>query len=478
MSNYDECDALDLAALIHRGEASPDEVLKEAWTRTQALNPALNAVVWADVNLAQQQIKASLRSGPFCGVPFLVKDIFASVAGLRSSAGSVLMKDVVMTEDSELVRRHRSAGFVFFGMTTTPELAMSPTTEAQVYDGPTRNPWSLDHSSGGSSGGSAAAVAAGIIPLAHASDGGGSIRIPASACGVFGFKPTRGRNPVGPAAGELLAGLGVEHAVSRSVRDSAALLDWTEGADVGAPYAAPPKDGSYLGATMSPPPQLCIALLRSPPGGAALHPDCEQALGEASALCEAVGHNVEPAEIPEYDSEALFEAHNLLLKVAARSFVTAQERVLGRPLGAGDIEAFTREAAELGAPLSAVDYAAAVACFHAFGRHIAQFMARYDVLLTPSLTTPPVRIGELGSASGFMQFRRRVADYVGFLTIANYCGLPAMSVPLHWNEQGLPIGSHFIGRSGAESTLFALAAQLEQAKPWFNNRPALITRGD
>jgi amidase len=469
---YDECDATDLATLVRRRLASPEELLDEAWQRTLHANPIINAVVWADLDTARAQARSAPAEGPFAGVPFLVKDIFAAVRGFRSSAGARLLKDSPpASADSELIARHRSAGFVFFGKTTTPELAMSPTTEAAIYGGPTRNPWNVEFSPGGSSGGAAAAVAAGIIPIAHASDGGGSIRIPASACGLFGLKPTRGRNPVGPDAGEILGGLGAEHAISRSVRDSAILLDHSQGMDAGAPYAAPHTDGTNFAATSVPPRRLRIGLLARASGHFDIHEDCEQAVADTARLCEQLGHAVAPMELPFYDRAVLLEAHNTLLKVGAGAFLKAQQLAMGRPVVEADVEPFTWRAGELSAGVSGEDYARAIAVFHRFGRRLATVMAQFDVLLTPSLLQPPPRIGAFAPDLGFEQFRQRVADYTGFLTIANYTGLPAMSVPLHWNAEGLPIGSQFIGRWADEKTLFSLAAQLERSRPWFSKRP-------
>jgi amidase len=476
MNNYDECDALDLAMLIRRRKASARELLDEAWSRTQRVNEDLNAIVWADIDRARHAIESGLPEGPFQGVPFVVKDILATIEGFRSTAGSRLFKDIIATEDSELVKRHRAAGFVFFGMTTTPELGMNPTAEAKVYGGPSRNPWNRAHSTGGSSGGAAAAVAVGILPLTHGSDGGGSIRVPASACGVFGLKPTRGRNPMGPKIGETWGGLGVEHALSRSVRDSAALLDWTQGMDPGAPYSAPPVEGSYLDATLRAPRSLRIGLVTDCPGGFPVHADCIRAVSETAKLCEELGHNVEPARYVDYDFESVFNAHLLMMAAGSAAFLQAGKSLLGREPTEHEVEPSTLDSAKFALGKTATEYGISVALLHTLGRRMSGVMAKYDVLLTPTLLQPPLKLGELDTNSDFVPLRQKIIRYTGFLPIANFTGLPAMSVPLMWNDAGLPIGSHFVGQWAGERTLFALAAQLERARPWFSQRPGQLAK--
>lgn len=472
MNDYETYDALGLADLVRRREASPSELLDLALSRTKQRNGSLNAVVWTDPERARRAIADGLPQGPFHGVPFLVKDILATVEGFPSTAGSRLFADDVMDADSELVRRHKSAGFVIFGMTTTPELGMNPTSEAALYGPPTRNPWDLGRSSGGSSGGAAAAVAGGILPLAHASDGAGSIRTPASSCGLFGLKPTRGRNPMGPKLGETWGGLAVEHAVSRSVRDSAALLDATHGGDLGAPYAAPNPGGSFLDAAMRPPPSLRIGMVETMPGGSPVHGDCLAALRDTARLCEELGHQVEPASYPDVDYEALFQAHCLVIAAGSAAFIDAQTAKLGRPLRDGDVEFSTFDAANFARGCTAADYGKAVAAFHAVGRQMAVLLQRFDTLLTPTLAEPPAELGRFATTLPFMELRRKVAAYAGFLPTANYTGQPAMTLPLHWNTGGLPIGTQVLGPFGGERLLFSLAGQLEMARPWFNRRPA------
>lgn len=470
--NYDKCDALQLVNHVNRHDVSPSELLDFAWKRSCEVNHLLNAIAWPNIESAREAAESPVE-GPFKGVPFAVKDFIATVRGFRMTGGSRLLRDNIAAEDSELVRRIRSLGFNIFGMTTTPEMALNPVSEAKVYAGPTANPWNLEYSSGGSSGGAAAAVAAGILPIAHASDGGGSIRIPASACGVFGLKPTRGRNPLGPRLGEGLGGLAVEHAVSRSVRDSAALLDFTQGMDPGAPYSAPPVEGNYLVATQRDPAAMRIGVVTVGPNGFPIHPDCLSAMEGTAALCEELGHVVEPIDLAEVNFARLHESSLVVQSVGAAGFVEAGSARLGRMPTEDEIEPLILDAARYSSELSPLDYSAAIAAFHAAGRVMARLMQGLDMVLTPSLLTPPVKLGSFDTDTPFIELRERVARHVGFLPLANFTGLPAMSVPLTWNDAGLPIGSHFIGRWGGELSMFALAAQLERARPWFHRRPKL-----
>lgn len=472
MREYDAYDALGLADLVRRREVSAEELLNEAWRRYEACNSKINAIVWANRDIAQRAIKSGLPSGPFHGVPIVVKDIVASVQGFPSTNGSRLFANNVATDDSDLVKRIRAGGFNIFGMSTTPELGMNPTTEAALY-GPTRNPWDLTRSPGGSSGGAAAAVAAGIIPLAHASDGAGSIRIPASACGLFGLKPTRGINPMGPNIGETWGGLGVEHAVSRSVRDSAALLDVTAGFDVGAPYASPAPGGTFLSAAMSPPKRLRIGLIERMPGDFPIDPQCLSAVRDTAALCEGLGHTVEQTEYPEYDFEELFRAHLIIVASGTAAAIEAGEKALGRPAREDELEFTIRDAVDFARKHSAVDYGKSIAQFHALGRRMAKLHDTFDVILTPTLARAPEKLGYFATDLPLIEQRRKVSAYSGFLPAANYTGQPAITVPLHWSNEGLPIGSHFIAQMGADRLLFSLAGELEGARPWFNKRPDL-----
>jgi amidase/6-aminohexanoate-cyclic-dimer hydrolase len=473
---YDTLDALGLAALVKRREVSPGELLDAALARAAARNPAINALCGLNEPAARAAIAARLPPGPFEGVPFLLKDITAAAVGFPMSQGSRFFADQASDVDSEVVARHRRSGLVIFGRTTTPEMAISPSTEARLYGGPTRNPWNLAHSTGGSSGGAAAAVAAGIVPMAHATDGAGSIRIPAACCGLFGLKLTRGRTPAGPQAGEAWGGLSGNHVISRSVRDSAAALDATHGADLGAPYYAPPAPASFLEEAMRPPGTLRIAFMTTTLDGAAIHPEVAAATESAARLCESLGHVVTEAR-PALGTEEMLVP---LLKVVACGTAMAIERrikALGREPGPDDLEPVTRGALEVGRRTSGPEYLLALATLHSLGRRVARFFVDYDMLLMPVLAEPPAKLGRFAMTNpDFMDYRlgpNGIAPYSPFTPLANMSGQPAATVPLAWSKDALPIGIQFVGRFGDEATLFRLAAQLEQAQPWAAKRPKL-----
>lgn len=435
------------------------------------VQPHINAVCWATLDAARERARAmdvQPPDGPFAGVPMLLKDVAMAAAGLELSHGSRLFQAQVGAHDSELALRMRRAGFNFFGRTTSPEFGANCTTEAVVYGGPTRNPWDLAHSSGGSSGGAAAAVAAGILPLAHGSDGGGSIRIPASCCGLFGLKPTRMRNPMGPVSGEGWGGLGVEHMITRSVRDSAAALDATHGPDVGAPYAAPAFHGSYLQSLAAEPQVLRIGLVTQSPSGEGVHADCLEAVHSAAALCESLGHRVEPAVLPDLDFEAFGHAMRLIVAAGTSQAVQAGSAMRGREATLDELEMSILTATEFARRHTAVDYANAISRMHQAGRRLGAFFSDFDVILTPTLATPPALIGRYAADREYVSHRSDTLRYTAFLPYFNASGQPAMSVPLHWNAEGLPIGVQFVADVGQEHRLLRLAAQLEEARPWFD----------
>lgn len=476
IDQYEEYDALGLAELVERGEVAPAELVEAAWRRIDARNPKINAVVWEDRERTLLQLQEGLPVGPFRGVPLIVKDSGMPIAGFVLTGGSRFFRGAIQQTESELTTRMRKAGFAFIGMGTSPEFGMNCTAEAAVYGEPTRNPWDLSRSAGGSSGGSAAAVAAGIVPMAGASDAAGSIRIPASACGIFGLKPSRGRMPAGPIKGEGLAGIATWHAVSRSVRDNAAMLDALSGVDAGAPYAAPAPDGDFLKATRTEPGRLRIGLVESAPNGAAIDPECKLATQRAGALCVSLGHSVEPTSYPDFDYEQLSQALMLLGGVGAASAVDARAAALGRQPSDDELEMATRTLIAQARNASALDYSKAVSYMHLLGRKLADRMQAFDVLLTPTLLTPPAPIGKYSSATlSASELFKRLDGYMAFLSLANAAGSPAMSVPLHWTETGLPVGVHFMASLGQERLLLSLAAQLERAQPWFHRRPPLAT---
>ena len=471
MDDYESYDALGLAELIRNREVKPSEVLEAAITRQDERNPGLGAVVIPMIDEGRKAAAGDLPDGPFRGVPFLLKDLHLLTSGARTSYGCRLFEGFVADHDSEIVGRYRNAGLVIFGKTASPEFGLTTTTESKLF-GQTRNPWNADYTSGGSSGGASAAVAAGIVPMANASDGGGSIRIPASCCGLFGMKPTRARTPAGPDAGEGWNGMSAVHAVSRSVRDSAALLDVSAGPDLGAPYWAPPPERPYLEEVGRPPGRLRIAFQSRAWNGVPTHPDCALALADASRLCAELGHEVEETSL-SVDAEALRKATGTIIAASLRLSIEERAASLGREFGADDLEPATLARATGAATAGSVEYARAIRVIHAVGRQVARFLEPYDALLTPTMATPPLPLGVLSlSNPDFGEFLENLQRTIGFTQLFNVTGCPAMSVPLAWNDAGLPIGVQFAGRFGDEATLFRLAAQLEQARPWFDRRPA------
>jgi amidase/6-aminohexanoate-cyclic-dimer hydrolase len=470
VKNYESYDALGLAELIRQGEVKPSEVLEAAIARCEERNPKLNAVVVPMIDEARQAAAGDLPNGPFRGVPFLLKDLYLLTTGARTTNGCRLFEDFVADYDSEIVVRYRKAGLVIFGKTTSPEFGLTTTTESKVF-GQTRNPWNTDHTTGGSSGGAAAAVAAGIVPLANASDGGGSIRIPASCCGLFGMKPTRARTPAGPDAGEGWSGMSAVHAVSRSVRDNAALLDATAGPDLGAPYWAAPPERPFLEEVGRPPGRLRIAFQSRAFNEVETHPDCIAAVEGVSRLCAELGHEVEETPF-SIDHEAFRQATGTIIGANLRATVQDRAAVLGREFGPDDLEPGTYAMATAAAATGAEEYARSIRVIHAIGRQVAGFMERYDAILTPTMPTPPLPLGALSlSHPDLGEFLVNLLKTIGFTQLFNATGNPAMSVPLVWNDAGLPIGVQFAGRFGDEATLFRLAGQLEQARPWFDRRP-------
>lgn len=467
-------DATEQAQLVAAGEVSADELLDAALAAVEAVNPRINAVVLMNEGAARRAIRDGLPDGPFRGVPFLIKDLGCEAVDFPSHNGSRLLRDTRYRVDSEIFARIRRSGVVTFGRTTSPEGGIGPATEAVVHGAPTRNPWDLARTPGGSSGGAGAAVAAGIVPFAHGSDGGGSVRIPASNCGLFGFKPTRARLPDGPYAGEGWAGMAIDGFLSRSVRDSARMLDACAGADLGAPYWAPPLAEGYARAIGRPPRRLRVALCETTLAGAPIHPDCRAAVLEAARLLEDLGHHVEPAR-PSADTGAMMRAWTDI--VACGTAGGVRRALRGRPLGADDIEAISRSAMDHAATVSGADYLDAVGRIHAFGRDMAGFFTGWDVLLTATLAEPPALVGRFGHAQGdYVHYRMgpgMVFDYSPFCAAFNASGQPAASVPLGQSAEGLPVGVHLAAAFGADEMLIALCAEIETARPWAHRRASL-----
>lgn len=466
--DYEAYDALGLAGLVRAGEITAAELMEAAVTRLEARNPALNAVVSHWLERAREAARQPVAEGPFSGVPFLLKDLGSEMRETPLEMGSALFAGHRAEEDSEIVRRFRAAGLIPFGRGNAPEFGISATTEP-LHHGSTRNPWDRARTPGGSSGGGAAAVAAGLVPMAYASDGGGSTRIPASCCGLVGMKPSRGHSPVG-----LGAALGQELVVSRSVRDTAAALDAVSGSDVGAPFAAPLFGEPCLGQLGNSPGRLRIAFSRRLPAGGTPDPDCVAAVERAAALCEAFGHELVEAE-PDYDFAAL--AHTMFkvfMATRAAATIAQRETALGRAAGLDEVEPYTRAMAEFGRGLGAVDYLAALEALDGLTRRFAVFFLEHDVLLTPTLGRPPLPLGELvGSIADADAYLEILYGFMPFTMQFNAAGMPAISLPLHWSATGLPIGVQFGGRRGDDATLIRLAAQLEEAAPWFERRPPM-----
>ena len=490
--DYIRHDGLGLAALVRSGQVSAAELLETALARIDQHNPMLNAVIRRRDDKARAEATSIDPAAPFAGVPFLVKDLIATLAGEPTANGNRLLAGRAMPHDSELVRRFRAAGVLIAGRTNTPEFGLTPYTEPALF-GPTHNPWSLAHSPGGSSGGSAAAVAAGMVPLASGGDGGGSIRIPASCCGLFGLKPSRGMTPTGPDFGELWHGFAIEHVLSRSVRDSAAMLDATAGADGGAPYAAPARQRPFLDEVQAEPGKLRIAVTRDPLfGHGAVHADCSAGLEATARLLEALGHQVEQAA-PALDRDACALAFATVIACEARAEIEQLARLAQTRLQARDFEPATYILGLLGRATGAAAYVGAVRTLQLTARKMAPFFERHDVLLTPTLAAPPVLTGALQPTTSELRVMRlinalnagwllsalgiikqeagKMFAYMPFTPLFNVTGQPAMSVPLHWNAAGLPIGMQFVARLGEDATLLRLAGQLERAQPWFERRP-------
>jgi len=469
IADYASHDALGLASLVAAGALTPTELLDHAIAAIEATNPRLNAVVNRLYDRARAQIEAGLPPGPLRGVPFLVKDLGLAIEGVPTTGGSPLRAAHLGTQDSELLLRQQRAGLVVVGQTAVPELAMNWGMASTLF-GTTANPWDLARNPGISSGGSAAAVAAGVVPMAHGNDGGGSIRVPASSTGLFGMKPTRHRTPCGPVPGDQWYGMVCDHALTRSVRDSAALLDATAGQETGAFFTAPPQQAPFLDEVGRPPGRLRIALATQAPYGASVHPDCTQAADEAAALCEQLGHVVEPCEIPIVPGG--WEAFEIFLAQEYASGVDEDEQRLGRPLAAADFDGVLWDIILRGRSISALDLARAMRTVHRIARAMGQFLDTYDVVLTPTMAVPPVTHAHFDmKALDQAGYWRGYLDYMPFTHLFNIGGQPAMSVPLAWNDDGLPIGVQFAAQVGGEPTLFRLAAQLEQARPWAGRIP-------
>ena len=467
---YGDYDAVGLADLVRRKQVSARELLDEAIARTTRIDPRINAVVVRHDDYARRQIDNGLPDGRFAGVPFLLKDI-EFLQGTRTTSGATVYKDHIAGYTGTLAQRFLDAGLTIFGKSSTPEFGLLPTTESRLF-GPTRNPWNLEHSSGGSSGGAGAAVAARIVPLAHASDGGGSIRIPASASGVFGLKPTRARNPIGPERGEGWSGFSCGHVLSISVRDSAAMLDAIHGPEPSSPYVAPAPERPFAEEVGRDPGRLRIAFTDRSPYGDTVDAEIAAAVREVANFLAGLGHHVEErapalAADPAVVMAAIVSANTGLA-------VRQAEQQFGRPMTDRDLQILTLATAHNAGKATATDFMAAQLNAFRISRGLATFFQACDVFLCPTLCAPPLRIGELNPMSRDLSHIPPILRrYMPATSMFNMSGQPSMSMPLAWNTAGLPVGMMFTARFGDEATLFRLAAQLEQERPWRQKLPPI-----
>ena len=474
MNDLTALDATAVAALVASGQVTPAELLDRALAATDRLNPALNAVVLVQEDAARRAIADGLPRGPFRGVPYLIKDLGCEARDFPSHNGSRLFADTRYSYDSEIYARMRATGVVTFGRTTSPEGGIGAATEAAVYSGPTRNPWNLDHTSGGSSGGSGAAVAAGIVAFAHGSDGGGSVRIPASCCGLFGFKPTRARLPDGPVAGEGWAGMSIDGFLTKSVRDTATMLDACMGPDLGAPYVAPPLIRSHADAISRPPRRLRVALCDTTLTGEPIHPEVAAAVRATGALLASMGHHVEPGRPERADVPMMMRAWTDI--VAVGTALSIRSGLKGRTLTDDLVEGVGRGALAHAEALSPLRYLEAVGEIHLFARQMARyFNDGPDILLTATLAEPPARVGRFAhTTTDYVDYRigpNGIFAYSPFCAIFNASGQPAASLPLAMSSEGLPIGIHLAAPYGHDEELISLCAELELAQPWGARRP-------
>lgn len=490
-AEYEQHDAVGLASLVQSGDVSATELVEAAVSRVEARNPELNAVVHRMFDEARQAAAGDLPDGPLRGVPFLIKDLHADIEGHPTTSGSALSQGLIAAGDSTLVSRYRQAGLVLVGKTNVPELGIMGITESR-HLGPARNPWNPEHTPGGSSGGAASAVAARMVPVAHASDGGGSIRIPASHCGLVGLKPSRARTPSGPAHGPGWGGLSVEHVVSRTVRDTAAFLDATHGAEPGAPYQVAPPERPFLDEVLRAPGKLRIAFTTRALLAGEAHGDCVTAVERAAAMLQELGHEVEIAE-PALDPVALRRAYFCYVACGVAGDLHDLAKRQGRTARPSDVEPTTWVFNQIGHALRGADVEQNHRIAHGLGFALASFFERYDLWLTATCARPPAKVGELYPDAGkerLMAALRLVGTRTVLLStldrlaadalsatpntqIANLSGIPALSLPLHRNGAGLPVGVQLMAPLGREGRLIRLAAQIEQAYPWSSEAPEL-----
>ena len=474
IAEYDKLDSVAMADLVRRGEVKAEELLDEAIARTEARDTVLNAVTTRFFDHARTRIAKGLPDGPLTGVPFLLKDLGVYYAGFPTTNASRLFAGVTSPVDSTLADRYVRAGLVIFGKSNLSEFGLSATSESEML-GICRNPWGLEHTTGGSSGGAASAVAGGIVPSAHAADGGGSIRIPAAHCALFGLKPTRGRIPLGPHISESWAGMTIHHAVTRSVRDSAVLLDISHGAAPGDPYHAPPAADSYLQLADRDPARLRVAVSLKSFEGVELDAEVKASVEQAAQLCASLGHEVEWVDLDTVISdEEYLQCRASIIHASMYTSLLRRNQQLGRSWSVAELESITGLFGEAGKTVPAQAYLSGIQTLQRVSRSLGQQFLNWDVLLGPVTARPPHRLGVVDMQSTDLDaYKATARKQAGYTSIWNVTGHPAMSVPLAWSTEGLPIGVQFVGRFGDEATLFQLAGQLERASPWAHKRPAL-----
>lgn len=469
---YEDYDALGLAELVRNRKITAEELLEAAIARAEARNPSLNAIVDELYDFGRDAIAAGLPDGPFTGVPFLLKDLSGALGGFVQTRGSRFFADVVPPDDSTIVERHKRAGLVVFGKTNTPELGLSLTCEPQLF-GPSHNPWDLERTPGGSSGGSSAAVAARIAPMGSGGDGFGSIRAPAACCGLVGLKPTRARNTMSPYSGEGNGGHSCEHALTRTVRDSATLLDATAGPGAGDPYVAPPPERPFLDEVGADTGSMRLAMTTRAPNGVPIDKEILAVVQDTAKLLGELGHNVEEAD-PDIDRESVIPTFRTIS--AANIAATLRGHPAGKTAGPDDVERVTAAAARMGEEMSGADYVRATQAGQRLGRQMAAFHNTYDALLTPALGTLPPKLGWIDMMlEDADEYWRRVFTFSPFTVWFNITGQPGITLPMGMSESGLPISVQLVARFGDEATLLRLASQLEEARPWDDRRPPIVT---
>lgn len=479
MDELFECDAIALAAAIKDGTVTPQEMLAASLERVKRINPSIHSVVHIQHEKALDLIDQTSTDTPLYGVPTLLKDLGAEAKDFPSHNGSRLYRDTVYQYDASIYTRIRQSGLIPYARTASPELGIGPTSEAGVYGEPSRNPWNTNHTSGGSSGGSAAAVAAGIVPLAHGSDGGGSVRIPASSCGLVGFKPTRARLPDGPGVGEGWAGMAIDGFLTRSLRDTALMLDQCSGADPGAPYWAPPLKSGFMKSLETPPKALRVAVLETDFMGNPVHEECRAAVRKTAGVLGDLGHHVETwnSTVSKHVQEMMLAWTKI---VAAGTLLSVRYKKPIAELRPEDVDGVTWGAVQLGLEVSGADYLEAINTVHGFGRRMAALFEDFDIILSPTLAEPPAAIGRFKPDNDdFMDYRNGkdgVFSYSPYTAVFNASGQPAMSLPLHWTADDLPVGVHLAAAFGEDELVMSLSSQLEKAMPWQEKQISLIRR--